>query len=132
MMLIQVLSFFSKKKGNTTANSVQFITMATIITYPSALEYWLSEKGSPYHFHFDRYSSRVKNKVVLLSNTSGKDLLHSVKQALASSISLELKEIFYLRIYFLWHCTCRAVCFSGLDLDLRLRGVQLKAAVIDL
>jgi len=53
--------------------------MATIITFPSALEYWLSEKGIPYHFHFDRYSSRVKNKIVLLSNTSGKDLLNSVK-----------------------------------------------------
>ena len=49
--------------------------MATIITYPSALEYWLKENGIPYHFHFDIDSSKVRNKEVLESVTSRKDII---------------------------------------------------------
>ena len=78
MILIQVFSFFRRKKGNTTANFVQFKTMATIITYPSALEYWLSETGIPYHFHFDRYSSGINNKEVMHSTSSRKEILRSI------------------------------------------------------
>ena len=69
---------FSKKKGNTTANFVQFKTMATIITYPSALEYWLSEAGIPYHFHFDKYSSGISNKEILHSTSSRKEIFRSI------------------------------------------------------
>ena len=52
--------------------------MATIITYPSALEYWLSETGIPYYFHFDRYSSGINNKEVLYSTSSRKEIVRSI------------------------------------------------------
>lgn len=53
--------------------------MATIITYPSALEYWLSDNGIPYHYHFDRYSSKVKNKEILHSETSREEICRSIE-----------------------------------------------------
>ena len=54
--------------------------MATIITYPSALEYWLSEIGIPYCFHFDVASARVKNSEVIESTTSRKDIIRTTNK----------------------------------------------------
>ena len=59
--------------------------MATIITYPSALEYWLYEKGIPYYFHFYSHDSRVKNKEVLQSSCSRKDITSSLEELKFSS-----------------------------------------------
>ena len=59
--------------------------MATIITYPSALEFWLSETGLPYYFHFDKYSSNVKNKEILQSESSRKEILDLIDRLSFSS-----------------------------------------------
>lgn len=54
--------------------------MAAIITYPSAIEYWLREKGIPYHFRFDPMSSGVNNKAVQRATSSRADIIQSVNE----------------------------------------------------
>ena len=54
--------------------------MAAIIAYPSAMEYWLKEKGIPYHFRFDPMSSGVKNKEILKTNFYRAEIIQSVNE----------------------------------------------------
>ncbi len=54
--------------------------MATVITYPSAMEYWLQEKGIPFHFRFYAESSGAKNKDILRSSFHRGDLLQQLEE----------------------------------------------------
>jgi len=54
--------------------------MSTIITYPSALSFWLFEKGVPYHYHFRRETAKVSNAKVLKTQFSMREITESVEK----------------------------------------------------
>lgn len=123
--------------------------MATIITYPSALEYWLSEEGIPYYAHFDRYSSAVSNKEVVQDISERRGIIQSIDKLLFPSpvhvavpdnvkrnstetiifhrLPVHLPEHTFYKVIDHIYIVCPEYCFVQAAIDLSVPELILKA-----